>query len=565
MKERMHWVEEREAEAGGDSRRRLDLTDLPRFGGQWQRSLPATFAQMTPGLVMLILTLGGSIVVALRRFDRYDPTAGDQPTGWAPSRAGPIGESPRRVAGSAVRAVFVHELQDNLKSLRFQVSLLILLLFFVANGLVYGLKIERTDQESSRLRTVDALTYDSAQTVSDVADRWYRIQSDPVGTEFIAEGGFNWSYSGQWVNPSSGQTMWTTLTRTTNNWMRRFEVVDWVVIGRYALSFLCIVLAYNAVSGERENGTLLLALANPLSRAEFLIAKFLAHFVILEVITLLGCATSLAVLVGSGVLEFSTQIASGCGLFLLCSSLLVSLFLLLAIGISAMAGTSASALVFLISTWTVLIVVVPQSSYLIALRSVESVGPYWEELDTVRQTFEESVRRDGLTPREAARARRDDYAVEKRYALRIATMERDLDAIRRQVDQQILQQYQVARMVNLLSPGYAFQYAVEAFLGTGVQRAQSFLRQGWRYRDALRDFIRSKDSTDPDSPHLLYLPGFLSSRSIDAALIPRFREGAIPLARSLGDGIFPIALLLLETSAAFLFALWAFNRADCSG
>jgi hypothetical protein len=50
---------------------------------------------------------------------------------------------------------------------------------------------------------------------------------------------------------------------------------------------------------------------------------------------------------------------------------------------------------------------------------------------------------------------------------------------------------------------------MKAFLGTGVQRAQNLLRQGWRYRDALRDFIRSKDSTDPDSPHLSVLARLL--------------------------------------------------------
>jgi len=470
MRARLAWVEEREKEAAHDPRRRLDLTDLPRFGGRWQRSLPATLEQMTPGLVMLILTLGASIVIALRYFDRYDPTSGDEPTGWMPASRGrsTSAGTPGPIARSAMRAVFVHQLQDNLKSMRFQVSLLVLLLFFVANGLAHGLKIERTDQETTRLRAVDGQSYESARTVRDVADRWYRIQSDPVGTEFIAEGGFNWSYSGQWVNPSSGQTMWTTLSRTTNNWMRRFEVVDWVVIGRYALTFLCIVLAYNAVSGKRESGTLLLALANPVSRAEFLIAKFLAHFVILEITTVLGCAISLAVLVGTGVLAFDAQIARGCALFLLCSSLLVSLFLLLAIGISAISTSSASSLVFLISTWTVLIVVVPQSSYLIALRSVESLGAYWEEIDAIQEAFSESVRSDGLLPRDPpSRARQDGYYVERAYAQRLGAMERELDAVRRRVDQQMFRQYEVARAINLLSPGYAFQYSVEAFFGYG--------------------------------------------------------------------------------------------------
>ena len=68
-------------------------------------------------------------------------------------------------------------------------------------------------------------------------------------------------------------------------------------------------------------------MANPVARAEFLIAKFVAHFVILEVLLVLGCALSPAALVGTGVLEFNSQIARGCELSLLCSSLLVSVFL----------------------------------------------------------------------------------------------------------------------------------------------------------------------------------------------------------------------------------------------
>jgi hypothetical protein len=43
--------------------------------------------------------------------------------------------------------IFLHQLQDNLKSLRFQISLLVLLFFFVGNGVVYTWRMERLTKE----------------------------------------------------------------------------------------------------------------------------------------------------------------------------------------------------------------------------------------------------------------------------------------------------------------------------------------------------------------------------------------------------------------------------------
>jgi hypothetical protein len=73
MKARMFWVEQQQKEANKDPRRRLDLSDLPRFGGNWQRSLTESLAVMTPGLAVLLLTLGLSVLITMMRVLRYDP------------------------------------------------------------------------------------------------------------------------------------------------------------------------------------------------------------------------------------------------------------------------------------------------------------------------------------------------------------------------------------------------------------------------------------------------------------------------------------------------------------
>ena len=73
MQARMAWAEEQERLADKDDRRQLDLTDMPKFGGRWRRSLSESLDIMTPGLVVLVLTFGLSVMVTLFRFLTYDP------------------------------------------------------------------------------------------------------------------------------------------------------------------------------------------------------------------------------------------------------------------------------------------------------------------------------------------------------------------------------------------------------------------------------------------------------------------------------------------------------------
>ena len=71
MKARMAWAQEQEKRIGDG--RRLDLSDIPKFGGEWKRSLAGSISVMTLGLAVLILTFGASILITFSRFLRYDP------------------------------------------------------------------------------------------------------------------------------------------------------------------------------------------------------------------------------------------------------------------------------------------------------------------------------------------------------------------------------------------------------------------------------------------------------------------------------------------------------------
>ena len=88
--------------------------------------------------------------------------------------------------------IFQFTLADNLRSLRFQLSLVILLAFFIGNGLVYTWKGERVSTENEQVATAGEKVYESIETVSDAVGKRYRILSYQTGTDFMAEAGSDW-------------------------------------------------------------------------------------------------------------------------------------------------------------------------------------------------------------------------------------------------------------------------------------------------------------------------------------------------------------------------------------
>ena len=146
--------------------------------------------------------------------------------------------------------IFLHQLRDHLRSLRFQLSLLLLLLFFVANGAVYSWKGARLVDEVGMIEATNADRYRQIDNVPQLADSWFRVQHKLLGTEFIAESGSDWLFDAAWVGTASGSASMLGRAVATNYFMERFKTVDWVLIVNFVVSFLCIALAYDTVAGQ---------------------------------------------------------------------------------------------------------------------------------------------------------------------------------------------------------------------------------------------------------------------------------------------------------------------------
>ena len=462
--------------------------------------------------------------------------------------------------------VFLHQLRDHLKSLRLQVGLLVVLVFFAANGLVYSWKVQRVEVEEVTIRAANERRYEGITSVPDATGRWYRVNNRPLGSEFIAEGGFYWYGDQCTLTPATGEVPPgpARTSRTINHWVDPFEVVDWVFIVRLIVSFLCIVLGYDAISGEAEKGTLALALANPVARARFLAGKFAASLVSLMAIVVMGSVVSMLILTIYGPVTLTATVLGGWSVFLLGTALYIALFLFLAMGVSSLLRDSSSSLVVLVLMWVVLLVAIPQTAFLVGGRSPGN-DRWRQEAWGYRDRVGEALAREGVAVRDAPTARGDDYASERLYLRRLQGAEKDLGRMADRALRQEWRQYELAAGVSLLSPGFAFQAAVEAVLGAGAVHYRSFVRQASQYRQTLRQFLRARDAADSDSPHLLYLPSGMSESGLDPRHVPRFSERPPPPGKGVREGVVPILVLCLEVVAALFFALSAFNRADVRG
>lgn len=131
-------------------------------------------------------------------------------------------------------------------------------------------------------------------------------------------------------------------------------VASMTTLAVYLAPFLALMIAFDAVAGEAERGTLGLTLTYPLSRAEMLFGKFVAHLGVLAI----------AIGVGLGAAGVAAMLAGGAGPESLVSLarlvataiLLGASFLALGYAASALSGSGSGAAGLAVGLWLVLVV-----------------------------------------------------------------------------------------------------------------------------------------------------------------------------------------------------------------
>ena len=510
------------------------------------------------------------------------------------------------------------EFFDHLNSLRFALTALILTALMVTNAVVHLQshpdKIRRYSEnitaEQNKLQSPTELY----ELLKEGPGRLYKR---PSALTFIADGGdaflpnrgtTNW---GSWSRSGgfSGEirSIWSLDYPTANPNARdlrpKATKIDWVFIITYLLSFIPLLFTFDALSGERERGTLRLCLANPISRPALLVGKFLGTLITVLIPFVFAVLLNLAVIS----LDSWTQLGAAdwgrLGMIMLIASGYTSIFIAVGLMVSASTRDSRVSLVVLLIVWVALVVFMPSTLGTLATKWMSPVQTAHQRkmarssaLEQINEDFDERMRNKRearspaasllneieellkTSPEEAQKLAEEN---EEELKLAIAELEsqkadaeelqiraelvnRDVE-VRERLNREHLNaqlaQVQRARMVTRFSPAALVQYALESMTSTGLNRHLQFLEGVDLHIRQFRDFITETDRADTESLHIIGVPEGMSKKPISPQALPRF-EDKITFGDTFNAAIVDMLLLVLLLGVFLSGAFLVFIRSD---
>lgn len=472
--------------------------------------------------------------------------------------------------------LFRRELADHLMSLRFSLSLLIAVALMAVNGILfsgasYELRVERYQEGLASRQTWLA---QRVGHLGDLAERGPGVlhkRPSPLGfaatgrEEFLpasVDAHSTSSYGGSWGFMVLGP--WhlrygSPQAPPATGIVPDFVEVDWVFVAGFCLSLMALLLTYDGICGERAEGTLRLVLAGPVPRHAILLAKFGAAWAVLAAALAIGLAVSLLILVLTGPVALDGALWGRVGLIYAAACLYLASFVGLGLFVSARSGAPASSLVSLLLAWTVLLVLLPNTTAGVVSYFQEPEAD-WKahqaQLDALME--ERRIWKQHSPVAEGQRPPREFVQIFSDYLAERLRLERPFEEerLRRQ-----LEPVELGRALNRASPYGTFQFAVESLAGTGLPRHLRFLEAARQYERAFRQFVDERDQADPASYHLFGLAPGLSAEPVPVEAVPAFHED-LSLGTTLAGTATDLALLALFALVAFMAAHAAFLRGD---
>ena len=472
------------------------------------------------------------------------------------------------------------EIHHNLMTLRFVLMVILLPVLMVANALIYGFGDSGYKEEvntyhramESRLSLVKGYAEESLGKLAMRGPG--EIYKQPSPFKFCADGtdeliprsipivGSGAARGGGVTTAYSWRELWSLEYLPSNHGSdatTRIKI-DWVFIGIF-MSFFVILFTFDAIAGERAQGTLSLMMSNQISRGQMLFAKYLGAFFTLMVPLTIGILMNLLIIYLSESIPLSSgdwlRILGMVGLF----ALHISIFIFIGLFFSSRVSNAITSLVWLLLTWVCLAFIFPSLlgrfvGTLDPIPSIEIVSSRKRaQLTNIEDEFrpmellEVTKLSEAPSPDNLSATRLWATYFTRRYETRTQIADTHIDQQFRQV--------RLARELTQISPIVCFQYAMEGLAGTGITRYMDFVKQVRRYRQTFIDFIKTEDRDDPESLHIYPVREGLSQKPVDPNAIPRFKERM-----SYQSVIFPVGLLLLFNVLFLTTAQLSFLKCD---
>ena len=351
---------------------------------------------------------------------------------------------------------------------------------------------------------------------------------------------------------------------------------DWSFIIKVIFSLYAILIAYDAIAGEKESGTLRQLLSGPLGRTRLLIAKYVAVMVTLAIPLLCGMVVSLITVSVSVPRVLTPAFLSGSILTFFLASVYLSLFAFLSLFLSSLIHNSSLVLLTLLVVWIFFTIIIPNTAGILSeevsdipseFSIAKELGPsiqkqIWSKIGILRGMAEK-----GEIKTEEELKRRTDQAFAEGQQSLISYYDSYEKAIRGRAA--------VARTLSRLSPTALFEYAAEDITGTGIHREERFLREARAYSEVYDRYILGKTGKlvgtsgwafgtfiDVNGKGVFIGSPRPEEYSGDKSDFPRFAERPQPAAEGIQEALMDSAGLILWNVVLAMLAFGAVMRSD---
>ena len=378
-----------------------------------------------------------------------------------------------------------------------------------------------------------------------------------------------------------------------------FYPLDLSAIILAVLSLTAILVAHNAITKEKESGTLRLVLSNPVPRWKFVVGKWLAGIMTVVPPYLLGILLAL-VIAFSTVLNTLKSGDLGAFLMILASSLVyIGAFYAIGLAISSLCHSSGTAILISFVFWVLVVLVLPNLGPYVAaqLRPLPSVNKIEKDIaqfmgqerdDTLVRKYKEAQAQNdarfqpvlaqyGYTAaqfRSMPEADRDklikqigasnaefqrlwDSEQEQMFDI-VRQVDRDFrsraDKMEDDLQSQVDRQTRLGVLLTTVLPSSAFVYAATQLAGTNSEDVKRVDLQRRQYKDQVISYILDKVRTvGGANPAEEHIP--LNDR-------PRFGFQARDLQARLAAAAPHLGVLVLWNLLAFAVAFFNLQRYD---
>lgn len=363
-----------------------------------------------------------------------------------------------------------------------------------------------------------------------------------------------------------------------------FPLIDLTFIVTILLSLVALLFSYDAICGEKEEGTLKLMLSNSVSRAKVLLGKTIGGTLTLLLPFAFSLGLSLVVILLNPRVSWKGSDWGALGLIFFAAALYITLFYCLGIFISSRHKTGSSSIMTALFIWVLFILVIPSLTPYVAsfFAKTPSKIKIDREVDRIYDTERDALGRKLAQERrqevqkkypnyepimaleERQRRIANDPEFKKAYEEMTAAIQggwNEANRIQGEKANAILEdqsrkeerQMKLSIFLSMASPLSSFTYLATDLSATGMRSRKHFKQLSANYDGIFGDYAKKKMAglleTDPTVD--------VWNSPVDVSDMPRFDYTDERLLDRF-NGILPFLTVLLIFNILFFFAAFVF-------